>query len=61
MPLIPLILVLAIIGFTVWLVVRFIPMPAEIKNLIVVVVVVILALYVLSLLFPGLATLRVGR
>lgn len=61
MPLIQLILILAIVGFLCWLVVTYIPMPPQIRQLIVIAVVVIIVLYLVTLLFPGLNTIRVGR
>lgn len=61
MPLIQLILILAIIGFICWLVVTYIPMPAQIKQLIIIAVVIIIILYLVSLLFPSLSVIRVGK
>lgn len=48
MSLVTLILVLALVGFLVWLIQTFIPMDARIKNLLSVVVVVVLLLWVLQ-------------
>lgn len=47
--LITLVLVLALVGFMVYLIVTYIPMPEPFKQVIVVVVVILLILYVLSL------------
>ena len=47
-------LVLAVIGVVVWLVTTYVPMPAQIKTLIIVVVVVLLVLWVIQLM--GLTT-----
>ena len=56
---ITLIIVLAILGFCVWLVITYIPMPAPIRTAIVVIVVLVIVLYVVRLLLGG-ATIRVG-
>ena len=48
--LITLVLVLAVIGFCVWLVVTYIPMPAPMKTAIYVIVVVVLILWILRAL-----------
>lgn len=44
------ILVIALIGFLVYLVTTYIPMPAPFKQVIIVVVVILLVLYLLALL-----------
>lgn len=49
MSLITLVLVLAIVGFLLWLIVTYIPMPEPFKKVIVVVVVIVLVLYLLQL------------
>ena len=51
--LITLIVVLAVIGFALWLVVTYIPMPDPMKKVIIVVVVLIILLYVVRLLLGG--------
>jgi hypothetical protein len=62
MPLIQLLLILIVIGVLLWLVNTIIPMDANIKKVINVVVLVVVVLWVLSLFFPALWTVgpRVG-
>jgi hypothetical protein len=48
MTLIGLILTLAVVGFILWLIITYIPMPAPFKNIIVVVVVIVLILWLLQ-------------
>ncbi len=48
MPLISLILTLAVVGFLLWLIITYIPMPAPFKNVIVVIVVIVLVLWLLQ-------------
>lgn len=50
---ITLILSLAIIGFLVWLIITYIPMPDVIKKTIIVIVVIFMIIYVLRLLGIG--------
>ncbi len=50
MSLISLILILAIVGFLVYLLVTYIPMPAPFKQVIIVLVVIVLVLWLLQLL-----------
>ena len=50
MPLISLILVLALVGFLLWLVLTYIPMPEPFKKVILVLVVIVLVLWLLQLL-----------
>jgi len=59
MGLIELVLVMAIVGFLVYLIVTYIPMPAPFKTAIVVIVVIVLVLYLLRIL--GFADIPVGR
>lgn len=59
MGLIELVLLLAIVGFVVWLVVTYIPMPPVFQKAIIVVVVIILVLFVLRLL--GIGDIAIGR
>lgn len=49
MGLIALVLVLAVVGFLVWLVTTYVPMPAPFKNVIIVVVIIVLVLWLLQL------------
>jgi hypothetical protein len=57
---ITLILTLAVVGFLVWLITTYIPMPDIFKKVIIVVVIIILILYVLRVLGVGDIPLR-GR
>lgn len=59
MGLISLVLVLAIVGFLVWLITTKIPMDSTIKIAIQVIVVVIMVLYVLRVL--GIGDIPIGR
>jgi len=60
MPLIQVIIVIAIVGFIVWLITSLVPMPPQFKTAIVAVACVIILLWLLSLFMP-LGTLRIGR
>lgn len=53
------VLVLALIGFLVYLIVTYIPMPEPFKQVIIVVVVILLVLYVLALLTGHATSVRV--
>lgn len=53
MGLIELVLVLAIVGFLVWMVTTYVPMPDPFKKAIIVIVVIVLVLYVLRILGVG--------
>lgn len=50
---IALILTLALVGFLVYLIITYIPMPPPFKNVIIVIVVVLLVLYLLRVLGVG--------
>jgi hypothetical protein len=52
------ILVIALIGFLVYLVTTYIPMPAPFKQVLIVAVVILLVLYLLALLTGGAALPR---
>lgn len=52
--------VLILIGFLLYLANAFIPMDAKIKNIMNIVVVVVVVLWLISLFFPGMRTIRVG-
>lgn len=54
MSLIGLILVIAVIGFIVWLVTTYVPMPPVFKNVLIVVAVIVVLLWLLSAFSPGL-------
>ncbi len=56
---ISLILGLALVGFLVYLIITYIPMPAPIKQVIIVIVVIFMVLYVLSTL--GVADIPLTR
>jgi hypothetical protein len=49
MPILTLVIYLAIIGLIVWLVTTYIPMPAQIKTLIIVVTIVLIVLWIVQL------------
>jgi hypothetical protein len=49
MPILQLVLILALIGVVVWLVTTYIPMPAQIKTLIIVAVVILLVIWIIQL------------
>jgi hypothetical protein len=59
MGLISLVLVLALVGFIVYLLITYIPMPQMFKTAIVVIVVIVLVLYVIRLL--GVPDIPIGR
>lgn len=56
---ISLILTIALVGFLVWAIVTYIPMPDLFKNTIIVITVILLILYILSVL--GYHDIPVGR
>ena len=49
MPLISLILMLALVGFLLWLLLTFVPMPDPFKKVIIVIVVIVLVLYLMQI------------
>lgn len=51
MGLIELIVIFAVVGFVLWLVLQYVPMPPPMKQTLVVIVVVVLVLFVVRLLF----------
>jgi hypothetical protein len=51
MDLISLVVVLAILGFVLWLVTTYIPMPPPFKNVLIVIVVLLVVLWVLRVVF----------
>lgn len=59
MGLIELVLVLAIVGFVVYLITTYVPMPPAFKTAIVVIVIVVLVLYLLRVL--GVPDIPIGR
>lgn len=58
--LITLVLVIAVIGFCVWLVTTYIPMPAPMKTGIYVIVVVVIVLWILRALVGSGPVLKLG-
>lgn len=63
MPVIQLILILVAIGIVLWLVNTYVPMDANIKRILNIVVLVVVILWILSLfgILPALNTIRVGN
>jgi hypothetical protein len=53
MDLITLILVLALIGFCLWLVTTYVPMPGPMKQAIIVLVVIVIVLWIVRALLGG--------
>jgi hypothetical protein len=58
--LITLVLVIAVIGFCIWLITTYIPMPAPMKTAIIVLVIVVMVLWVLRALVGGGLGLKLG-
>jgi hypothetical protein len=54
-------LVFALIGFLVYLIITYIPMPEPFKQVIVVVCVILIILYLLSLVTGHVSPIRLGR
>lgn len=50
MPLVTLILALALVGFLLWLILTYIPMPEPFKKVLVVLVIVVLVIWLMQLL-----------
>ena len=61
MPLINLILILAVVGVLLWLINRFIPMEATIKQILNIVVIIVVVVWLLSLFFGPIGGIHVGR
>jgi hypothetical protein len=63
MPLIQLVLVLVVVGVVLWVINRYIPMQATIKNILNVVVVIVVIIWLLSVfgLIGKLSTIRIGN
>jgi len=63
MPLIQIIVALIVVGVLLWLLNSMIPMDANIKKIINVVVIIVVVLWLLSIfgLLPSLGTIRIGR
>jgi hypothetical protein len=60
MNLLSLILLLIVIGVVLYLVNRFIPMDQAIKTILNVVIVVVIIIWLIEALFPGLGTIQLG-
>jgi hypothetical protein len=60
MPLIDILIVLLVIGFLLWLIMRA-PIDATIKTIIQWFVIVVVVLWLLTILFPNIHSIRVGR
>ena len=63
MGLIQLVIMLAVVGFILWLILTYIPMPDPFKKIIIVIVVIVLILYLLSVfgIMGNMDTIHVGR
>jgi hypothetical protein len=63
MPLIQLVLILVAVGVVLWVINRYIPMQATIKNILNVVVVIVVIIWLLSVfgLIGKLSTIRIGK
>ena len=63
MGLIQIVIVLAVVGFLLWLVMTYIPMPDPFKKIIMVVVVIFVVLWLLSAfgILDGVSTMHVGH
>lgn len=61
MGLIELVIVLAVVGFLLYLVTTYIPMEPMIKRIIVGVVIVVVAIWLIQLILGPLPDIRVGR
>jgi uncharacterized membrane protein len=53
------ILIIAIIGFVLWLIITYIPMPDPIRQVIIVVVVVLIIIWLISVIAGGLPPLKI--
>ena len=63
MPLIQLVLVLVVVGVVLWVINKYIPMQATIKNILNVVVVIVVIIWLLSVfgLIDKLSTIHIGK
>ena len=63
MPLIQLVLVLVVVGVVLWVINKYIPMQATIKNILNVVVVIVVVIWLLGVfgLIGKLSTIRIGN
>ena len=60
MSLISLIFVFVVVGFILYIINRFMPMEQNVKTMMNAVVLILLALWVISALFPGIGNIRIG-
>jgi len=60
MPIFYVIMVFVVVGLVLWLINSYIPMEAGIKRLMNIAVIVLLVLWMLTWIFPGLWNVRVG-
>ena len=60
MPILTVILILVVIAFVMWLVNKYIPMDPAIKNVLYVLVLIVVLAWLIQLLAPGIANVRVG-
>jgi hypothetical protein len=61
MPILTVILVLVIVGVVLWLVNTYLPMAPMIKNILNIVVTILILLWVLSLFFPNIGSVRLTK
>ena len=61
MPILTVILVLVIVGVVLWLVNTYLPMAPMIKNILNIVVTILILLWVLSLFFPKIGSVRLTK
>jgi hypothetical protein len=63
MPLIQLVLVLVVVGVVLWVINKYIPMQATIKNILNVVVIIVVVIWLLGVfgLIGKLSTIRIGN
>jgi hypothetical protein len=60
MPILTVVLILVIIGFILFLVNKYIPMDPMIKNVLFVIVFIVVIVWLVQLLVPGIAEVRIG-
>ena len=61
MPILTVILVLVIVGVVLWLVNTYLPMAPMIKNILNIVMTILILLWVLSLFFPNIGSVRLTK
>ena len=60
MPIFQIILVFVVVGLVLWLINSYVPMDAAIKKLMNIAVIVLMVIWLIYLIFPGLWHMRVG-